>query len=259
MPAPKGAASVRHIPASSLHVAKPTHWLVSRFHFSFADYYNPKNMNFGALRVLNDDLVKPRNGFGAHPHSNAEIFSYILSGELSHADSMGRVESLPRGCVQYMSAGTGVVHEEMNNGDATCRFLQVWMTPDARGHKPQYGSASYDKVDRHNQLLHLLGGTGAVPAGPNVKEGKCIKLHQDANVFVSESDAGVQHSITLGAGRQVYLTCAEGSLTVGTGETETQLKEQDAAELVAAKTPGYITLTAGPEGAHFMLIEMKAE
>ncbi|KAL4434154.1 hypothetical protein ABPG75_000595 [Micractinium tetrahymenae] len=256
MPAP-GAASVRHIPAEKLAVSKPTWWLESRFHFSFADYHNPSNTNFGALRVVNDDLVKPKAGFGAHPHRDAEIYSYVLQGELSHKDSMGNYESLGRGCVQYMSAGTGVTHAEMNDGDKTCRFLQVWITPDRRGHEPQYGSSSYDKADRHNKLLHILGGTGAVPAWPGLQKGRCITLHQDANVFVSENDAGVQHDITLGAGRQAYLVCMEGSLTVATGESETHMKQRDAAELVADKKPDYLSLKAGSEGAHFMLIEMK--
>ncbi len=93
-------------------------------------------------------------------------------------DSMGNYESLPRGCVQYMSAGTGVTHSEMNDGDKTCRFLQVWLTPDQRGHSPQYGSAQYSKDDRHNKLLHLLGGTGAVPSWSTIQAGRCIKLHQ---------------------------------------------------------------------------------
>lgn len=95
---------------ASLHVSKPTWWLESRFHFSFADYWDPQRMNFGALRVVNDDFVQPRAGFGSHPHRDAEIFSYVLDGQLSHQDSMGHKEALGRGCVQYISAGTGVVH-----------------------------------------------------------------------------------------------------------------------------------------------------
>jgi redox-sensitive bicupin YhaK (pirin superfamily) len=96
--------------AASLHVSKPTWWLESRFHFSFADYWDPQRMNFGALRVVNDDYVQPKAGFGTHPHRDAEIFSYVLEGQLSHKDSMGHKEALGRGCVQYMSAGTGVMH-----------------------------------------------------------------------------------------------------------------------------------------------------
>ncbi len=142
---------------------------------------------------------------------DAEIFSYVVKGELTHQDSMGNRESLPRGCVQYMSAGRGVTHSEMNDhGDVTCRFLQVWIMPDAPGHDPQYGSAEYESQARRNSLLHILGGTGAAPAWPGVRPGKPIRLHQDANVYVSESDAGVKHDIVLAAGRQAYLVCIEG-------------------------------------------------
>ncbi|GIM07422.1 hypothetical protein Vretimale_11516 [Volvox reticuliferus] len=203
-------ATVARVPHSSLHLSKPTWWLESRFHFSFADYWDPARENFGVLRVLNDDLVKAGAGFGAHPHRDAEIFSYVVAGQLSHADSMGNKEALPRGCVQYMSAGTGVVHSEMNEGSETCRFLQLWITPDRRGHKPQYGSSVYDKADRHNRLLQILGGTGASPAWPKTAKPQSIHLHQDANVFVSESDPLTRFELSLGPKRQAYMVCIEG-------------------------------------------------
>ncbi|KAK9816980.1 hypothetical protein WJX72_007758 [[Myrmecia] bisecta] len=246
--------TLRKIDNASLTVSKPVWWLESRFHFSFADYYNPANEHFGALRVLNDDLVKGKAGFGAHPHRNAEIFSYVVDGKLTHQDSLGHKESLARGSVQYLSAGTGIRHSEMNDEAETTRFLQVWLTPDQPGHKPQYGSAEHSLEDRHNKLQHLLGGTGAVPAWDNVRGPSSIKLHQDANVFVSENDAGVQHQVTLGPGRQAYLVTIEGQLEVN----GTPLVTRDAAELVAGdKSPYPVTLTAGTEGAHFMLIEMQ--
>ncbi|KAK9909847.1 hypothetical protein WJX75_008338 [Coccomyxa subellipsoidea] len=247
--------SVRKIPAAQLHVSKPTWWLESRFHFSFADYYNPQNNNFGALRVLNDDLVKGEAGFGTHGHRDAEIFSYIVDGELTHADSMGNKESLPRGAVQYLSAGSGIRHSEMNDGEETTRFLQVWITPDQRGHKPQYGSREHRPEDRHNRLLHLLGGTGTPPAWKNVNScGQPIILHQDVNVYVSENDAAVAHDIELGEGRQAYLVAIEGSLDVN----GTSLEQRDAAELLSGSQSTQVTLKSGSQGCHFMLIEMAA-
>ena len=105
-------------------------WLRSRFHFSFAQYYNPENMGFGALRVLNDDLVRPGTGFETHPHRDMEIISYVVQGELTHGDSMGNRQTLKRGQIQYMSAGTGVWHSEHNLGEDTLRFLQIWIYPD---------------------------------------------------------------------------------------------------------------------------------
>lgn len=230
-----------------------------RFHFNFADFWGGRD-SFGALRVVNDDLVKPRAGFGTHPHRDAEIFSYIVDGELSHKDSIGNKESLPRGCVQYLSAGTGITHSEMNDGDKTCRFLQVWITPDQRGHAPQYGSTRYQKADRHNRLLHILGGTGAVPTWSTVSSNQPIKLHQDTNVFVSESDAGVEHQVVLGPRRQAYLVCIEGSMQVSGPRGEPlELTQRDAADLVADRSsPLHLTLAAGAQGAHFMLIEMQS-
>ncbi|GAB4816782.1 hypothetical protein N2152v2_003828 [Parachlorella kessleri] len=257
--------SVEKVPASSLHVSKPTWWLESRFHFSFAEYWDPKRSSFGALRVINDDLVKPRAGFGAHPHRDAEILSYVVQGELSHADSMGYKEALPRGCVQYLSAGTGITHSEMNDGDKTCRFLQIWLKPDRGGHEPQYGSERYSAEDRHNKLLHILGGTGKIPDWPHMEQGKCIKLHQDANFFVSESDPTVdgqpfQHDIVLGAQRQAYLVCIEGSLALGTTDQEVQLEARDGAKLRAGGKPLHFSLRAtGDQPAHFMIIEMKQQ
>lgn len=115
-----GPLEFRHIPHGGLYVSTPTWWLESRFHFSFAEYFNPANHDFGVLRVLNDDLVQPKSGFGRHPHRDMEILTYVVDGFLTHKDSMGSEESLGRGSVQYMSAGTGVTHSEMNNSDQLC-------------------------------------------------------------------------------------------------------------------------------------------
>eukprot|EP00879_Flechtneria_rotunda_P001327 GHRR01001477.1.p1 GENE.GHRR01001477.1~~GHRR01001477.1.p1 ORF type:complete len:215 (+),score=56.36 GHRR01001477.1:905-1549(+) len=209
-------------------------------------------MNFGALRVVNDDLVKPHAGFGAHPHRDAEIFSYVLNGQLTHQDSMGSRESLPRGCVQYMSAGTGVSHSEMNDHDETCRFLQVWIMPDKRGHKPNYGSSQYEPTDRHNKLLQVLSGTSAAPSWPSIHRNGCISLHQDANVFVSESDAGKEYELELGPKRQAYLLCMEGSMQVN----DEKLQMRDAAAVKSDDRRSTLVKLATQQGAHFMVIEL---
>lgn len=213
-------------------------------------------MQFGALRVVNDDLVKPRAGFGTHPHRHAEIFSYVLEGQLSHQDSMGSRESLSRGAVQYMSAGRGVLHSEMNDHGEVCRFIQVWITPDRAAPTygtPKYGSAHYTKQDRHNKLLHILSGTGLSPAWSNVNSSGVTQLHQDSNVFVSESDAGQEYELELAARRQAYVLCMEGSLQVN-GD---QLQMRDAAAVKAADdAPSLLTLSTGSTGSHFMIIEM---
>ena len=114
-------------------------WLDTYHTFSFADYYDPKRIHFGALRVLNDDTVAPGEGFGTHPHANMEIVSIPLSGALRHRDSMGYVQELRPGGIQVMSAGTGITHSEFNASDTEpVKFLQIWVLPDARGHRPRY-------------------------------------------------------------------------------------------------------------------------
>ncbi len=120
-------------------------WLQSRFHFSFAEYRNFDNMNFGVLRVLNDDIVHAKQGFGKHPHKNMEIITYVVDGELSHQDSMGNKEALSAGDVQYLSAGTGITHSEMNDSDKQARFLQIWIIPPKEYTEPIYGSQRYEK------------------------------------------------------------------------------------------------------------------
>ncbi|CAG9465682.1 unnamed protein product [Pedinophyceae sp. YPF-701] len=253
-----------HKVSEQLYVSTPTWWLESRFHFSFAEYHDVRNTNFGALRVVNDDLVKAGGGFPTHPHRDAEIFSYVVDGELSHKDSMGNGEAVRRGCVQYMSAGTGVRHSEYNHGDSTLRFLQVWLMPDKRGHTPKYGSTEFERSERHNRWLQILGGTTAPPDWQQNSPGdKLIRLHQDVNVFVTESDPGAKLRFSLAPARQAYVVAIEGSaeLRSGAGEAEevATMGERDAMQLVRGRDvpSGEVTLAAGPRGVHAMVIEMR--
>ena len=159
-------------------------WLQSLFHFSFADYYNPNNINFGTLRVVNDDLIKSGTGFPTHPHRDMEIISYVIDGELTHGDSMGNKRTLSRGQVQYLSAGTGITHSEYNYSDVTARFLQIWILPDQRGYRPNYGDYKFNWDDRKNKWLHIVSGqTGNAP----------VKINQDVNFHVLELDKPGNH------------------------------------------------------------------
>ncbi|MEW5298528.1 MAG: hypothetical protein WDW36_001642 [Sanguina aurantia] len=250
------AAKIERVPHAELTISRPVWWLESRFHFSFAGtmYQDPKRNSFGALRVINDDLVKGRAGFGAHPHRDAEIFTYVVDGKLSHRDSMGNQEALARGSIQYLSAGRGIRHSEMNDEDSTTRFLQVWLTPEEKGVTPQYGSSEYGAEQRRNKLLQVLGGTGqGLQDWSNLDSPNQIKLHQDANVIVSESDAGVAHTTPLAARRQAYIVCIEGSLKLN----DVQLDMRDGARVIGSDTVTTpLVVTAGPGGAHFMMIEM---
>ena len=248
------SSAIRLVPARSLHLSEPVHWLKSRFHFSFADYYDAARSNFGVLRVLNDDLVTPGNGFDTHPHSNMEILSYVVDGHLTHRDSMGSSETLGRGAIQFMSAGTGVRHSE-HNRDArqTLRFLQLWITPNARGLKPQYGSRAFTEKDRTNTIFHAVTGpTARAPtAPPTPDDDRRIVLSQDANIFVSEYDRDHPQTFAVRPGRQAYLVCIEGALSLnGT----VNLGARDAAEVTG---PVDITFST-PDKAHFLLVEMAA-
>ena len=131
-------------------------WLKSRFHFSFAEYNNPKNQNFGVLRVMNDDLVQPMRGFGTHGHRDAEICTYVINGSLTHQDSMGTEETISSGAIQFMTAGSGVRHSEHNRSPTPLRFIQMWLTPRTRGLTPNYGSSAGSPSKRMNQWHHMV-------------------------------------------------------------------------------------------------------
>lgn len=146
-------------------------WLNSHHTFSFANYYNPERMNFGALRVLNDDIVAPGRGFGTHPHSDMEIISIPLSGALAHKDSMGNAHVIREGEVQVMSAGTGVEHSEFNNSkEEEVRFLQIWLFPRAKGVTPRYDQLLFEETQLKNKLTTVVSPTD---------DGEGMWLHQD--------------------------------------------------------------------------------
>lgn len=138
-------------------------WLNSFHSFSFASYYNPNKMNFGVLRVLNDDTVSAGMGFGKHPHDNMEIISIPLEGDLKHEDTMGNATVIKRGDVQVMSAGTGIAHSEFNaNKDKAVKFLQIWVIPNKQNVQPRYDQITLNLEDRHNKLQQILSDRKSV-------------------------------------------------------------------------------------------------
>lgn len=214
-------------------------WLRSKFHFSFAEYYNPDNIQFGVLRVINDDLVKPGTGFGTHPHRDMEIISYVVNGELTHGDSMGNKNTITRGHVQYMSAGTGVLHSEYNLGEDTLRFLQIWILPDKYGHTPNYGDYRFNWNDRKNKWLQIVSGLDGDAQ---------IKINQDANIYTVELEEGKEISFPVKEGRQAYLVQIEGTSTINSIE----LSDRDGMEIVEED----ITIKA-EKTSHILIVEMK--
>ena len=213
-------------------------WLKSLFHFSFADYYNPANINFGVLRVINDDLVQSGTGFGLHGHRDMEIISYVIDGDLTHGDNMGNNNTISRGHVQYMSAGTGVRHSEYNYSTGIARFLQIWIVPDERNLKPNYGDMRFTADQRHNQWLQVVSGQQSEAP---------IKIQQDASIYVAELDQGQAIDFTVAPGRQAYLVQIEGQSSIN-GET---LVMRDALESVEENLQ-----IKALEKSHFLVVEM---
>ncbi|MBU5486526.1 pirin family protein [Clostridium sp. MSJ-11] len=216
-------------------------WLRSKFHFSFAEYYNPDNINFGVLRVINDDLIESNTGFDTHPHRDMEIISYVVNGELTHGDSMGNKNTITRGHVQYMSAGTGVYHSEHNLGKDTLRLLQIWIFPNKQGYKPSYGDYRFNWTDRQNKWLHMVSS----------KDGNAlIKINQDINIYSLELEQGKEISFLINTGRQAYLVQIEGISIIN----DIQLDDRDGLEIVEEDI-----LIKAKETSHILILEMNKQ
>lgn len=196
-------------------------------------------MHYGVLRVMNDDIIGAHRGFDTHPHQDMEIITYIIRGELTHKDSMGNKESLGRGAMQYLSAGTGITHSEYNEGDEEVHVIQTWILPQAKGLKPQYGSKIFSPEERHNKWLHLIAPEGT---------SEVINIYQDANMYVSEVDKGSDLTFELGENRQLYVKIMEGEALIN----GIVFKEGDAAEV-----EGEDLHIEALGRVHILLVEMK--
>ncbi len=181
-------------------------WLKSFHSFSFADYYDPKHMGFGPLRVINEDRVQPGRGFGAHSHRDMEIISYVLEGGLAHKDSMGNGSTLTPGDVQRMSAGTGVTHSEFNASDREpVHFLQIWIEPNVRGVKPGYEEKRFEEADKRGRLRLIASADG--------RDGS-VTIHQDASLYAALVDGDEAVEFTQRPGRKTYVHLVRGSARV---------------------------------------------
>ncbi|MBD0852046.1 pirin family protein [Maribacter arenosus] len=182
-------------------------WLDSHHTFSFASYQNPSRMNFGVIRVLNDDVVSEARGFGTHPHRNMEIISIPLEGDLQHMDNMGNATVIKQGDVQVMSAGTGIQHSEYNkNKDRPVKFLQIWIMPNKIDVEPRYDQISLQEIERKNALYQILSPFQEDPG---------VWIHQDAWFHMGDFDPGHKTTYTLKKkGNGVYVFVLEGELEV---------------------------------------------
>ncbi|MCS3422855.1 redox-sensitive bicupin YhaK (pirin superfamily) [Rahnella sp. BIGb0603] len=188
-------------------------WLHSRHTFSFANYWDPKQVGFSDLLVINDDQVAPGRGFGAHPHSNMEIISYVLEGALEHKDSMGTGSVIVPGDVQLMSAGSGVTHSEFNHsGEENVHFLQIWIVPSENGTQPGYQQVSVAEAEKRGKFRLIVSSSGT--------DGS-LTVRQDMKIYAGFFDGAEQATIALDADRYAYIHVARGSIKVNGVEFRT--------------------------------------
>jgi redox-sensitive bicupin YhaK (pirin superfamily) len=200
-------------------------WLDAKHHFSFANYYDPDRVNWGSLRVWNDDAIQPQTGFPPHPHRDMEIITYVREGAITHRDDLGNVGRTEAGDVQVMSAGTGVRHSEYNLEDSVTRIFQIWIMPDAEGGQPAWGSKPFPKAERTGGFMTLASGMagddGALPIRANARvSGVTVK-------------AGDTVSYPLANGRNAYLVPATGRVEVNgvSAEARDGVAIRDVAEI----------------------------
>ncbi len=210
-------------------------WLNARHHFSFANYYDPARMGWGAIRVWNDDEIGAKTGFPPHGHADMEIVTYVRTGAISHRDSLGNEGRTPAGDVQVMSAGTGIQHAEYNLEDALTTLFQIWILPDAPGGTPGWGQRAFPKADRAGQWVTLASGK---------EDGDALPIRADAQVLGATVKAGETITYDVDPARHIYLVPATGKITVNgvpanardgvaiTGEDRLIIEAEDEAELV---------------------------
>jgi quercetin 2,3-dioxygenase len=204
-------------------------WLKSQHSFSFADYFDPEHIEFGPLRVINEDRVQAGAGFGTHGHRNMEIISYVLAGKLAHKDSMGNGSGIGPGDVQRMSAGTGISHSEYNaSQNEPVHFLQIWIIPDKTGLKPGYEQRSFD--------LQKRSGSWVLVAARDARDG-AVKVHQNTELSLAVLSKGEELSYSLKSGRRAWLQVVRGKVTLN----NTAL---DAGDGAAIHDEGLLDLTA---------------
>jgi len=220
-------------------------WLKAKHHFSFANYHDPARMNWGRLRVWNDDEIAPGTGFDAHPHRDMEIITYVREGAITHRDNLGNEGRTGAGDVQIMSAGTGVVHAEYNLEPETTKIFQIWIMPDKRGAKPNWGAKAFPKANRDAAFEVLASGRPA-DAGAGA-----LPINVNGAVMAATIAKGQTLTQTLEPGRAAYLVLAKGAATVNGAP----LAERDGAG-IAGEPEIAITAT---EDAEVVMVEVAEE
>jgi redox-sensitive bicupin YhaK (pirin superfamily) len=214
-------------------------WLNAKHHFSFADYYDPKREQWGALRVWNDDEIAPNSGFPPHPHANMEIITYVREGAITHQDSLGNKGRTAAGDVQVMSAGSGVRHSEYNLETELTRIFQIWILPREKGGAPAWGAKPFPKGDRSGKFVTLASGFA--------EDDEALPIRADARVVGATLKVGESVQYTLGKSRHGYLVLAKGSVEVNGVKA-------NARDGVAISETEVITVTASEE-AEIVLVD----
>jgi redox-sensitive bicupin YhaK (pirin superfamily) len=215
-------------------------WLDSRFSFSFADYYDPRNMGFRDLRVINEDYIEPAQGFPTHGHRDMEIITYVIDGEVSHRDSMGNGETIRPHEVQRMTAGTGVLHSEYSSPTEKTHLLQIWILPEKQNLQPGYEQKLFAPEEKQGKL-RLVASKGG--------DDGSVHINQDVKLYASILSSGEEVTHVLPEGRHAWIQLISGSLDVN-GET---LNPGDAAAISDEST---INLTAGDDKTEFLLFDL---
>lgn len=214
-------------------------WLNTKYHFSFADYYDPNRKGFGLLRVVNDDIVKAGRGFPPHPHRDMEIITYVRQGAITHEDTMGNVHKLKAGEVQIMSTGTGVLHSEYNLEKEDTVFYQIWIKPNQKSVKPAWSTHPFNQEPSEDGLRLFVSGDGNAP----------LYMHQDAFIYggVLKKETQIRHRIK----HQAYILIADGAIKIG----DMTARKGDAFEVTDHKAVDITAL----EDAEIILIDIPAQ
>ena len=219
-----------------------TDWLNSHWHFSFDHYHDPANMNFGPLRVFNDDIVAPAGGFPFHSHREMEIITYIIEGALEHRDDMGNIGVIRPGEIQRMTAGTGVRHSEYNPSKKdSVRLLQLWIMPSVQHLRPSWEQKSFSLAERSGKLLPIAEPAGSEGSSREESANNTVQIHQDARIYTSLLAPGQSTTHRIAPGRRAYIFAIGGNLslngeTLGPGDQARVTDERELQLAAAAKS-----------------------
>jgi redox-sensitive bicupin YhaK (pirin superfamily) len=218
-------------------------WLESYHSFSFGQYYDSDHMQFGYLRVINDDKIKPSSGFGSHPHRDMEIITVMLEGELAHEDSMGNGAVIRKGDIQKMTAGSGIMHSEFNNSDSEqAHLLQIWITPNQMGLEPGYEQVSIDELNSSDEIKLIASGKANNGSG-------IIKINQNVNLYFGRLDSGRNADFSSDDSSKIWVQLMSGCISInGT--------ELDAADGAAITDTEFLNIES-KENSEFLIFEMK--